>query len=192
MRELDAPCDREQPCVHRRVHRRRVDLEVPRSGVKQDRVAERLGRRDEDEELCVGWEPMEAPHEALFDLAGDRMALGETEAAGELGGVPRSRELEERERVAVALGDDLVTDGRIQRADQVLEQQGTCVAIVECADEEIREPRHDAVAEPRPRAAYDRDPLGEEAPGDEGKDPCGCLVEPLRVVDDADEWLVLG
>ena len=39
---------------------------------------------------------------------------------------------------------------------------------------------------------HERDPLGEEAPADESKDLCGGLVEPLRVVDDADERLFLG
>ena len=39
---------------------------------------------------------------------------------------------------------------------------------------------------------HERDPLGEEATGDESEDLRGGLVEPLRVVDDADQRLLLG
>ena len=43
-----------------------------------------------------------------------------------------------------------------------------------------------------PRREDDRDLLGQEAAGDERKHPRGCTVEPLRVVDDTEEWLLLG
>ena len=50
----------------------------------------------------------------------------------------------------------------------------------------------DVVAAARAGGKHERDPLGEEAPADESEDLCGGLVEPLRVVDDADERLLLG
>ena len=176
VRELDPSPDREQPSVHRGVHRRHVDLESLRSGLEQERVAERLGGRGEDEELRVGRESEQTTHVALLDPAGDQMGLGEREPASELSSVPRSWELEQRERVAVALRDDLIADGRVQRADQVLEQQSPCVAIVEWADDELGESRHDAVADPRARAAHDRDPVGKEAACNERQRARGCLV----------------
>ena len=48
------------------------------------------------------------------------------------------------------------------------------------------------VADARARRTDERDALGEEAPGDEPQDLDGGVVEPLRVVDDADQRLVLG
>ena len=53
-------------------------------------------------------------------------------------------------------------------------------------------PPQDFVAATGARSAHDRDVLGEEAAGDESEDLCGGLIEPLRVVDDADERLPLG
>ena len=43
-----------------------------------------------------------------------------------------------------------------------------------------------------PRREDHRDLLGQEAAGDERKHARGCTVEPLRVVDDAEERLLLG
>ena len=57
---------------------------------------------------------------------------------------------------------------------------------------QLGEPGEDVVADARSRGAHERDPLGEEPAGDEAEDLRGRLVEPLRVVDDADERLLLG
>ena len=59
-------------------------------------------------------------------------------------------------------------------------------------DRQLGEPGEDVVADARARCAHERDPLGEEAAGDEAEDLRGGVVEPLRVVDDADERLLLG
>ena len=152
MRELDAPTDREQPGVHRRVGRSHVDAEGLGGTVEQHGVAEWLCGRGEDEQLRVGGELAEAPDVALFDLADDRVAVGQPEPAGEICGVPGARELEQRERVAVALGDDLVADRRIQRAVHVLQQQRARVAVAESVDGQLGEPGEDVVADARARA----------------------------------------
>jgi hypothetical protein len=91
----------------------------------------------------------------------------------------------------VALGDDLVTDRCIQGADEVLQQQGARIALAECADHELGEPGQDLIAHPRARGAHDRDPLGEETTSHEPEDLGGDYVEPLRILDDADERLFL-
>ena len=53
-------------------------------------------------------------------------------------------------------------------------------------------PARIVIADARSCGADDRDPLGEEAAGDEPEDLLRRLVEPVRVVDDADERLLLG
>ena len=92
----------------------------------------------------------------------------------------------------MALRDDLVADRGIQRAVHVVQQQRARVAVAEPADRQLGEPGEDVVAAARPRGAHERDPLGEEAAGDEPEDLRRGVVEPLRVVDDADERLLLG
>ena len=192
VRELDAPAQLEQPAVLRRAGRREVDPERPRGPVQQHRVAERLRGSREDEQPRVGREQLEAPDVALLDLAGDRLAAGKTEPAGEIGDVPRARQLEQGERVAVTLRDDLVADGGVQGAGHVGQQQRAGIAVAEAADRQLGQPGENVVADPRPRGAHDRDPLGEQAAGDEPQDLRRGVVEPLRVVDDADQRLLLG
>ena len=134
VRELDAAFHQEQPGIRCRVGRRHVDAEAGDGTVKQHRVAERLRGRSEDEQPRVGRELHEAPCVAVFDLACYRLAARKTEAAGELSGVPCARQLEQRERVAVTLNDDLFADGGIQRTVQVAEQQGACIAVAQATD----------------------------------------------------------
>ena len=192
VRELDPPAQLEQPAVLCRTRRREVDPEHPRGPVEQARVAERLGGSREDEQLRVGREQLEAPDVALLDPAGDRLTTGETEPAGETGDVPRTRQLEQGQRIAVTFRDDLVADAGVQRTGHAGQQQRASIAVTEALDVELGEPRENVIVGPRPRGAHDRDPLGEKAPGNEPQDLRRSLVEPLRVIDETDQRLLLG
>ena len=165
---------------------------VPAARWSRTAVAEGLCGSREDEQLGVGREQLEAPDVALFDLAGDRMAAGKTEPAGEVGDVPCARQLEQGERVSVTLRDDLVANGGVQGAGHVGQQQRAGIAVAESADGQLGEPGENVIAGPRPRGAHDRDPLGEQAAGDEPQDLRRGVVEPLRVVDDTGQRLLLG
>jgi hypothetical protein len=59
-------------------------------------------------------------------------------------------------------------------------------------DRQGRQPGENVIAGPRPCGAYDRDRLGEQAAGNEPQDLHRGVVEPLRVVDDAGQRLLLG
>ena len=159
VRELHAPAQLEQPAVPGRARRREVDPERPCGTVQQDRVAEGFCGSGEDEQLGVGREQLEAPDVALLDPAGDRLAAGKTEPACEAGHVPRARQLEQGERVAVTLLDDLVANGGIQRAGHVGQQQRTSIAVAEPADRTTRAARRErhrrspSARRTRPRSA---------------------------------------
>jgi hypothetical protein len=71
--------------------------------------------------LRLGGKYAEAPDVALFDLADHRLAVGQPAPASEICGPPAARKLKERKGIAVALGDDLVTDRRIEWAVHVLQ-----------------------------------------------------------------------
>ena len=192
MRELDAPAQLEQPAVLCRAGRREVDPERPRGPVQQHKVAERLRGSHEDEQPRVRREQLEAPDVALFDLAGDRMSAGKTEPAGEAGDVPRARQLEQGERVSVTLLDDLVANGGVQGAGHVGQQQRAGIAVAESGDRQLGQPGENVIADPRPRGAHDRDRFGEQAAGHEPQDLRRGVVEPLPVVDETDQRLLLG
>ena len=190
--ELRPPPDREQSGVHRSLGCGHIDLQELGGALEQDRVANRLGGRGQDEELGVRRQPVQAPSVAVFDLSGDRKVFGQPEPAGQLGDAPRPRELDEGERVAVAFGDDPPADRSINWTLQILEQQGERVAVAQSANREFGEPRQDLVADPCPGGAHDRHPLGEEPAGDEPEDLCRGLIKPLSVVDNADERFMVG
>ena len=190
--ELDTHTHLEEAGVRRRVGRGHVDAERLGGTLEKDGITQRLRGGRENEQLGVGGKLKEAPRVALFDLARDRLPPGQSESAGEIHRAPRARKLQQRERVAVALGDDLVADGRVQRAEHIVQQECARVADAESADGHCRQPGEDVVTAAGAGGKHERDPLGEEAPADESEDLCGGLVEPLRVVDDADERLFLG
>ena len=128
----------------------------------------------------------------MLDLACYQLTSRQPESTGEICGPPGARQLEERERVAVAFADDLVADRGIERPVHVVQQQRPGIAVAESVDGQLRQPGEDLVADAGTRCAHQRDPLGEQATGDESEDLCGGLVEPLRVVHDADQRLLLG
>ena len=160
--------------------------------MQKDRITEWFGGCCEDEELGVGRKLTEPSREPIFDPGGNDMTLRQPEAAGKVRGAPRSRELKQGKRVPVALCDDLITDGRIEGADQVLQQQGACVDLAEWPHAELRQPSEDAVADHCSSGTNERHPLGEETAGDEAEDLRLSLIEPLCVVDDARERPPLG
>ena len=120
------------------------------------------------------------------------MGAGQPEPAGEPGDRPRPRELDQRQRVAVALRDDLIADGSVEPPAHVSQQQRACVVLVEAFEIQRRQPRQHVVSDARARRADERDPLREEASRHEPDDLRGGLIEPLGVVDDADEGMLLG
>ena len=113
MRELDAPADREQPGVHRWVDSRHVDLEDLGRRMQEDRITERLGGRGEHKKPRVARQSAEPSCEPVFDRFRDGTTYRQSESPGEFRGSPRSRKLEQGQRVPVAFGDDLIADGRI-------------------------------------------------------------------------------
>ena len=140
----------------------------------------------------VGGEHAETPGVTLLDFACYQLTAGQPESAGEICGPPGAWQLEKRQWVAVTLADDLVTDRGIERPVHVVKQQRARIAVAESLDGQLRQPGEEVVAYPRARCAHQRDALREEAPGDETKDLGGGLVEPLRVVHEADQRLLLG
>ena len=80
----------------------------------------------------------------------------------------------------------------VQGAGHVGQQQRASIAVAQWMDRQDRQPGKNVIAGPRPRGAHDRDPLGEQAAGDEPQDLRRGAVEPLRVIDDTGQRLLLG
>ena len=92
----------------------------------------------------------------------------------------------------MALGDDLVADDCIQRSHQVLEQECARIGIAERTDGELGQSGQHAIADPRSGCGDERHPFGEQTASYEAEGLCRCLIDPLRIVDDAYEGVLLG
>ena len=183
MPERDVPSEGDQSGLDRRRGRIGAQTESLDRPPEQGRVAERFGRCDEQEEPGVGGQSFEASYEAVLDLAGERRTA---EAVGELGRGPGAGEFEQGERIAPGLGDDPVADPRVDRSWQHRIQQGPRVGVAEAADLELVEPGQlvvQAVAD----GEHHHDRFRLQPPGDEREDPRGHQVEPLGVVDHAQD-----
>ena len=101
-----------------------------------------------------------------------------------------ARELQERERVPARLGDDPLEHGLVQPSREDGLQERPCIPAAQRIDAELREAGQSGADVTR--RERERDPLGEQAARDERERSGRCAVEPLRVVDEAQERLLLG
>jgi len=129
--------------------------------LEQNRTAEGLRGCCQHEEPCFWREQAEAGGVTLLDSPGDRLAPEKVEAASERGLAPRPRQLEQGEWVAVALADDLVTDGGVERPVDIRQEERPSVALREARDSELGQPRENVIPNAEPRRTDDDYPLGQ-------------------------------
>ena len=155
-------------------------------------VADRLGRRGEQQPLGPRRERFEAPEEALLDLAGQRPRVGKAEAARQLGGREAAGQLDQRERVAARLGDDPVADPLVEHPGQRRREQRTRVVVPDPLDGQLRQTGEPIRVARLADGEHHRDPLCEQAPRHERERLRGRAIEPLHIVDQAHQRLRLG
>ena len=101
-----------------------------------------------------------------------------------------ARELQECERIPAGLGDDPLEHGLVEPRRQDGLQQRPGIPAAERPDVELREAGQSAAE--LTRREGERDLLGQQAARHERERSGRCAVEPLRVVDDAQEGLPLS
>ena len=192
MGELHPYSDLEQPGVHRRGGGTHVDTEEGRGTAEQHHIAERFGGSRESQQPGVGRESQQACEVAELDLADHRMVAGEPESSGHFRRGPGARQFQQREGVAVAFRDDLVGHFRIERTVHTAEQERAGIAIADPGEQQRRQAFEEVVTDPGPRRADEADPLGEQPAGDEAENLRRRLVQPLRILDEADQRSLFG
>ncbi len=98
---------------------------LPGGTPQQYHVADRVGRRHQQQSLCVRRKRLDSADETLLDLACNRPGVRKFEPACQLSGIQAPRELEHRQWVAPGLGDDpfahsLIEPPRDHRLQQAL------------------------------------------------------------------------
>jgi hypothetical protein len=188
--EAHAIADRQQALRLHLLRGRRRDPEPLGRAPEQQRIPERLGRRDQQQAPGVIRKPLELPDEALLDVPREVLRAEEAEATGQLGRRQPLWQLEQRERIPARLGDDPVADLRIQREPHRRVQQRAGVLVAQAVHHELGKVLEllDRLA----RGEHDPDRLRQQATGDEGERQCRRVIEPLRVIDCAQQRTLVG
>ncbi|MEU8141655.1 hypothetical protein [Nonomuraea sp. NPDC048901] len=147
-------------------------------------VADRLGRRDQQEQPGLRGQAVHPVQEALLDPARQRLGIQEAEPARQI-----TRQLQQGQRGSPGLGHEPVADVLIDLDVRHRGQQGVRVFRCQACDLELRQ--SEQVLGPLARTEDEGDRLREEPPGDEAEDLPRGPVHPLRVVDHAEQGTLL-
>jgi len=177
--------DPEQPVRPTRESRLRGHAESFGRPPHQGRVADRLGRRDQQQPPGLRGQLRDPGQEALLDPAGQRLGVQQAEATRQPGRGQPARQLQQGERIAPGLRHDPSADAPIESRVRDGVQQGVGVGIAQPGDLELRQPEQ--LRTPLAGAEENGDRLGQQPPGDEAQHLSRGLVQPLRVVDHAEQ-----
>ena len=161
----------------------RIKADAERVGrAPQDgRVPDRICRDQQQQLLSPEGRRPNAAQEAFLDPARKSFRNGETETAGGLVKTQTVRQFEQREWIAVRLGDNAVSHARIEAARGNRGEEGAGVGLSQAFDNKPRNPgeriQRDAGGEQQ------RKRIGFRAPRDKCEGLEGLLVDPLRIVD---------
>ena len=104
----------------------------------------------------------------------------------------RSRQLEDRQRVAARLRDEPVADALVEPARDDGREQGARVLLGEPSERQLRQADQLALVRRLAHGEDDRHRLGQQPSRDEAQDLAGSGVEPLGVVDEAQQRALRG
>ena len=155
------------------------------------RVAGGLGRGDEEEALRVRRERLHPTKKALLNPTRQLRAAREPEAARELGGRQPPRQLKQRQRVAPRLGDDSITYLLVEPSRHHRLEESAGIGVAETREHELRQALELLHLTRIANSEHHRNRLGVEPPRDERKSRDRLQVQPLDVVEQAEERLLL-
>ena len=192
MAEPNARAEVDQPRVLGGNHGGAVDSQLRRGPRDHSRVANGLGRGDVKKPLRLRRKRSHAAQETLLDAARQPPSLGQREAADKLGLSQPSRQLQQRERVAPRLGHDPVANLLVEPSRHHALQQQACIGVAETREHELRQAVELLHVTRVANREHHRDRLCVEPPRDERQDRHRLRVQPLDVVEQADERPFLG
>ena len=188
MAEGHALLECQQPV--RRVDRGERDPEAFARALQEQRIADRLGGGDEQQPSRVLGEGLEPSDVALLDPSREITGFRHPEPAGQLRRRQPSGQLEQRERVPPCLREDPVANRPVQGEPHRRAQQRAGIAVDEAAHLEIRQVPE--LLAGLPCREHEPHRLGQQPAGDERERQRRGLIQPLRVVDDAQQRTLLG
>jgi hypothetical protein len=159
---------------------------------QQRRVAGRLGRGQQEQEPGRRWERGDPPPEDVLNATSERPRVRQPEPAGQVRRGYPAGQFEQGQRVAAGFGDDPVPDPLIwpPRDDRGKQRPG--IRVRESRQRQPGQPSQAAAPGRIPGAEQQGDRFGVQPPGREPQRLRRGLVQPLRVIDQAQQRLVRG
>ena len=183
MPENDPLADRQQPDVIRIIGRCRLDAQSLRRAPQQHWVARRLSRRQQQKTSCVLGKGLQTTDEALLDPPGERLRSHPPKAERQLGCRQPARQLLQRQRIPVRLGDDPLADGRIQERMHRRSEQRAGIAVAQAPHLQPRDVLQ--LSTGLARCENDPERLGQQTTSHKRQGHRRRPIKPLRVIDDA-------
>ncbi|HEY2296801.1 MAG TPA: hypothetical protein VGH43_03650 [Jatrophihabitans sp.] len=192
MIEQDTGADFEESFVRRGRCGLASDAESVGSPPDRGCICDRIGCCYQHESLRRLGQTANPPQIVLCELRRNATLSGKPETAGQFRGTHPSRQLEQCEWIATGFGDDAVTDPVVEQAWNNRCEQGPRVVLGHAADGQHWEILERMPGDVLADGHHHRDRLGREPPRDEAENLHRGVVEPLRVVDQAHQRLVLS
>lgn len=188
MAKLDPGLQGDEPRGLGRLSRLRRDFEQTRGTPQHGRVTGGFGGGDEHQELRGFGEPPHLSEEVGLEAAADRQWIRQEADAGELLRAQFPGQLGHRQRATLGLGDDPPCDLRIDRPVDDRAEQLDCDVLGQAFDGEHRETLegHMGLRGGSYRKEQ-RDAVGVQPAAEERERVERLAVEPLRIVDHADQ-----
>jgi hypothetical protein len=188
MLEGHALLERQEPV--RRVDREERDAEALAGAVQKQRIADGLGRRDEQQTSRGLRQRVESPDVAALDPLRYVAGARDPETAGQLRRGQPPGQLDQRERIPPRLRENPVAHRPVEHEPHRRAQQRTGVPVDEAVHLELRQmPKLLAGVS---RREHETHGLGQDPASDEPEGQGRGAIEPLRVVDDAQQRTVLA
>ena len=168
------------------------DPDALRRAPQQAHVADRFGRRHQQQALGLARKRPNALDEGLLDAAGHGPRVGKAEPACELGRRQPARQLQQRQWVAARLGDDLIAHALVQPPRHGRRQQRACVVVSDPFDDHLRQAGEIVDVGGLAYGEHHGDPLGQQTTRHEGQRLRGGAIEPLHIIDQAHERFRFG
>jgi hypothetical protein len=154
------------------------------------RISHGVGRSQEQQAPSVVWKPRQPSRVALLDAGGQGHRGRQAKSARELRRAQPARQLQQGQRIPVRLGDDPLQHAFVQSSWQDRLEQRPRMTMTQRRHVKLRQ-TGERVAQ-LSRREHERDLLRKEPARHKGDGSLRRTVEPLRVIDQAQERLLLG
>ena len=189
MTERHSLADEQQGVRRHAICGGRPNREKPSRAPEQHRIADRLGRGEQQQTPRIFRQRLEAADEALLDPSRQRPCVRQPEPARQLRRRQPARQLQQCERIAPRLRDDPIAHPLIQHEAHRRAQERPRVAVAKTFHLELGQ-----VPKLLARLTFGEDDphrFGQQSPSHECQRQGRRLVQPLRVIDDAQQRMLL-